>query len=194
MSARYQDPNVSLCLNKASFLDPRFKTLTHLSQHQQEEVIRSIADELLLYISIAEEEHYDSIGSNGNETVTEVNEASATVPTKGTPYKKHKLTLLEKLLGRQFEDPSVASGAAAVTRSGVVLAEISHYKGTPTISLRDKPLQWWKLNKHIMPNLAKLAQKYLGIVATSVPSERLFSVAGNTVGTKRAALLPENLG
>ena len=52
-----------------------------------------------------------------------------------------------------------------------------HYSGTPTISLRDKPLQWGKLNKH-MPNLAKLALKYLGIVAKSVPSECLFSVAG----------------
>ena len=50
-----------------------------------------------------------------------------------------------------------------------------------------------ELNKHILPNLAKLAQKYLGIVATSVPSECLFSVAGNIVRTKRATLLPENL-
>ena len=90
MSARYQDPNVSLCLNKTSFLDPRFKTLAHLSQRQQEEVLEVyIADELLLYISIAEEEHYDSIESNGNETVTKVNEASETEgdvtnPTTGT--------------------------------------------------------------------------------------------------------------
>ena len=48
-------------------------------------------------------------------------------------------------------------------------AEISHYKGMPVIGLREKPLWWWNLNKHILPNPAKLAQKYLGIVATSVP-------------------------
>ena len=29
--------------------------------------------------------------------------------------------------------------------------------------------------------------------STSVPLERLFSVAGNIVGAKRAALLPENV-
>ena len=59
--------------------------------------------------------------------------------------------------------------------------------------LRDKPLQWWNLNEHVLPNLAKLAQKHLGIVATSVLSERLFHVAGNIVHAKRAALLPENV-
>ena len=69
-------------------------------------------------------------------------------------------------------------------------AEISHYKGMPAIGLRDKPLQWWNLNKHI---LVKLVQKCFGIVATSVPSECLFSVAGNIVGVKRAVLLPENV-
>ena len=61
------------------------------------------------------------------------------------------------------------------------------------IGLRDKPLKWWNVRKRILPNLARLAQKYLGIVATSVPSERLFSTAGNIVSAKRAALLPENV-
>jgi len=129
--------------------------------------------------------------TEGLQTESDVTDPASA--TTGIPHKKPKLTVLEKLLGNQFEDPSAASGAAAVSSSEIVQAEISHYKGTPAISLRDKPLQWWNLNKHILPNLAKMAQKYLGIVATSVPSQHLFSVAGKIVGTKRAALLLENL-
>ena len=74
---------------------------------------------------------------------------------EGTPCKKPKLNLLEKLLGKQFDNVSIASGAAAVSSSEIVQAEISHYRGILVISLRDKPLQWWNLNKHILPNLAQ---------------------------------------
>ena len=56
-----------------------------------------------------------------------------------------------------------------------------------------KPLLWWKCYEAQFPLLAKLAKKYLCIPATSVPSERAFSAAGNVVNSKRACLLPENV-
>ena len=52
------------------------------------------------------------------------------------------------------------------------------------------PLQWWKLNAACYPCVSVLARKYLSISATSVPSERAFSLTGHLVNEKRAALLP----
>ena len=60
-------------------------------------------------------------------------------------------------------------------------------KATP-----DNPLKWWLENWKYFPQLARLARKYLCLPATSVPSERAFSIAGHVVNAKRACLLPDN--
>ncbi|KAK7158565.1 hypothetical protein R3I94_005021 [Phoxinus phoxinus] len=54
---------------------------------------------------------------------------------------------------------------------------------------RDKdPLVWWQEHHQTYPGLSKLAVKYLGTVATSVPAERVFSKAGEVVSKKRNRL------
>ena len=56
------------------------------------------------------------------------------------------------------------------------------------------PLNWWKLHEHSFPLLAKVAKIYLGIPATSVPSERgFFSCAGDIVTAQRSMLNSENV-
>jgi hypothetical protein len=47
---------------------------------------------------------------------------------------------------------------------------------------------WWKANQLIFPNLASIAKDYLSIMATSVPCEQLFSLAGLTVTKTRNSL------
>ncbi|KAG3102690.1 hypothetical protein PI124_g21944 [Phytophthora idaei] len=42
-------------------------------------------------------------------------------------------------------------------------------------------LKWWKGNAGDFPFLAPVVRKYFGVVATSAPSERCFSSAGNTI-------------
>jgi len=55
------------------------------------------------------------------------------------------------------------------------------------------PLKWWQLNSVHYPCVSVLARKYLSILATSVPSERAFSLTGHIVNEKRASLLPDTV-
>ena len=54
----------------------------------------------------------------------------------------------------------------------------------PLLPKTSDPLIWWKEKRLILPRLAKQARIYLTISSTSVPSERLFSLVGNTLTKK----------
>lgn len=57
-----------------------------------------------------------------------------------------------------------------------------------------EPMEFWKTNKLLLPNLVSLAQKYLASPSTSTKSESAFSMSGYYGRKQRARLSPENLG
>lgn len=59
--------------------------------------------------------------------------------------------------------------------------EIMRYLRCPDEPKNVDPLIWWRNHRSSYPILSKLARKYLSIPSTSVPSERLFSDAGNHI-------------
>lgn len=71
--------------------------------------------------------------------------------------------------------------------------EIARYRALPTLILDGDPLHWWSINAHLLPRLSQLARRTFCYPATSVPSERLFSDAGNLLTNKRTRLKPENV-
>lgn len=98
------------------------------------------------------------------------------------PAKKRSLLL--------FNSDSESEDEEGAIRPNMAL---SRYRAEPRISETDCPLQWWSTHAGAHPHLSALARKYLGSPATSVPCERLFSLAGNIVQKKRAALSSENV-
>ena len=65
---------------------------------------------------------------------------------------------------------------------------------TPVAEYNINPFKWWSIRKTQFSNIAKLAKKYLSIPASSVPSERLFSDAGNQITAKHTCLDPTLAG
>lgn len=55
------------------------------------------------------------------------------------------------------------------------------------------PLQWWKENEKVYPNMARLARRMLACQATSASSERVFSRSGALASKTRNRLKEKTL-
>lgn len=69
--------------------------------------------------------------------------------------------------------------------------DFKYYLSQPPTRMEDCPIKFWSLTND--SPLYELARKYLAIIATSVPSERLFSKAGRILTESRNRLSGEHL-
>ncbi|XP_066596478.1 E3 SUMO-protein ligase ZBED1-like [Prorops nasuta] len=69
--------------------------------------------------------------------------------------------------------------------------DLRFYLIQPPIEMTSCPIQFWKSSSDT--TLGKLAMKYLSIIATSVPCERIFSMAGRIITESRNRLNAEHL-
>ncbi|GET61591.1 zinc finger BED domain-containing protein RICESLEEPER 2-like [Rhizophagus irregularis DAOM 181602=DAOM 197198] len=75
-------------------------------------------------------------------------------------------------------------------RQEVSYDELDRYLNSPVDS-NTGSLIWWKTYEKDYPVLSQIAKDYLTIQATSVPSERAFSISGLTISKTRNRLDPE---
>ena len=127
--------------------------------------------------------------------------ATSDVSSSSQPAKKVCLSLA--LFG--VSKSSVSCGATSAEE--VLLAvntEIVQYQCEPKLeyivgcdaqgkAVHGNPLDWWRINATKCTTLAALARKLLCIPATSAPSERIFSHAGQTLTGLRASLSTSNV-
>ena len=76
--------------------------------------------------------------------------------------------------------------------------ELQSYANKKAIAMNvgnrmNNPLEWWKNREERYPRLAKLARRFLAVIATSVPCERIFSQSGWLLNKRRTLLSDERI-
>ena len=177
-SYKLNDPSI-LCKSLAmvcTFLDPRYKALPYIPIEQ-----RTVVHENVLSLLTPDEPENPKMDP---KTVTD--DADGTSGGNNTfSCKRGKLCQddVAFLLGGYFD---TSDCEVVVPSSGA--EELELYTKEKSVPPKTNPFLWWKLNKSNYPKLATLARRVLCSPATSVPSERVFSIAGDTVSKLRAAL------
>lgn len=142
----------------ATLLDPRFKKLHFEDPIACANAIQKIKD--MMKSDVAEEKQTESDSDNSDKTSEEFSLWSD----------HHTLVRQNWKLNKTEES---------------VLDELSVYLRTPVGRLNENPLEIWSDYKQEFSTLYKIAYKYLTLVASSVPSERLFSKASQVLNQQR---------
>ena len=188
LNQRNLEPSLVLLMNTASFLDPRFKSLAHLSRATMDGVIKHVENEVCELMKINVTQTAANVDSADDCEVVEISDVEdSSLAVEAPPKKKKKVHPLKKVLGRKFGSNG-SDRSTTMSINEQACAEVAKYRIEPQIDLDGKPLHWWRDHKSIYPTLCKLARKTLCIVATSVPSESLFSISGNVISQKKILL------
>ena len=165
LKSRYTDPDVADLIDKACFLDPRFKTLSFLPESDRKRVIAAVEEEAKCFF-------------------VPTPESTEQEPPQKRKKKCGLMSLLEDIVCDSASTPAHDLQQVASTEIQIYLCI--------DCDPDQKSLLWWKDYHSQFPLLSKMTRKYLCIPATSVSSERAFST-GHIVNAKRACLLPENV-
>jgi len=149
----------------ACLLDPRFKKLRFVKQRARYEVIDQLRD---LYEEV---QHNHDISDDTDDMTPSAEH------TNSTEQHRERKSILDMI----YASPNKPADSTE---------EIDKYLEINEKGRETNPLEWWKLHEKRFPILATIARKYLGICATSVPSERLFLDVGNNITNKRINLDP----
>lgn len=162
--ARFPSVEMNLGITIPTFLDPRFKKRGIVSKEGYTQTKAKVQQ---LIANLVREENYAA-------PLPEV------VPVK------------ENLIWGEFDKQNLVDISVS-TPSSTAIIELRQYCEEPTIDRHESPLEWWQKRELVYPRLAILAKRYLCLVPTSVPSERVFSRAGELISKKRNRLNNKNV-
>jgi len=155
----------------ASLLNPRYKSLPFLSSDDKAKV--------KLYANVLY-----------NMLLTRRHESSSSTTTAGTMNVALAVAAASSATSDLIR--RVYSVSQTEQQRGFLDELEDFIRDSTSTDLSLCPLEWWKANATRYPRIERLAAELFCIPATSCPSERVFSTAGNVVNKKRAQLSPEH--
>ena len=177
----------------ATFLDPRFKGLFVIPDEESRVAIKEAVLGLMV--------------DNANEHSTQA--AGAPAPAAGEAKQEEDddddgANVFARMMQQQQQQQAAAQqhqGGSSIEDK--CKQELKDYETMKHLDLgtmvgkefkHNDPLKWWKEQQRRFPTLARLAKIYLAVMATSAPSERIFSVASRIISARRTNLDPETAG
>jgi len=154
-------------LKACAFVDPRFKNLKGLPDKDKEHVHETILNGMA-----------SSMTSQNDETATDDHVVSQDNVAPSF------------LMDSDTDNENFDNGE---NNTAMLQAELLSYRSTKVEPLSTDPLAFWRSHAGTFPHVAQQAEKLLCVTATSLPYERLFSVAGILVEKKRTSLTPEHV-
>ncbi|KAJ8368962.1 hypothetical protein SKAU_G00089900 [Synaphobranchus kaupii] len=200
LSKRYQSDGIRHFLEEATALDPRFK-------HKVEDsTVWDRVKEKLMAGKLTESEQPTEY-AHGEDGVTmqseekrqqreneegEGTQESEEEEEQPPPCKKAIMSPLEELFAAEDDLKMKTSSSNSTTSiQHQTDRELKMYQEMPPTMTSDDPAAWWWNNRTTYPLLLEVAFSYLCVQASSTPSERVFSTAGDTICPERSCTLPE---
>nr|XP_055074907.1 E3 SUMO-protein ligase ZBED1-like isoform X2 [Misgurnus anguillicaudatus] len=185
LSKRYQSEDIRNFLEVATALDPRFK----LNIGGDDDAVWDRIKRDMMKDSEHEQSTEDDCGE-GSEKRDENDEVEEEDENQQPPSKHPRKSPLEELFADEDAE-KMSSHRRTMSIQDKAEKEIQMYKETPPTFTSDDPAAWWWNQRMTYPLMSNTAFSYLCVQASSTPSERVFSTAGDTICAERSRILPE---
>jgi zinc finger BED domain-containing protein 1 (E3 SUMO-protein ligase ZBED1) len=165
ITRRFKDFELTTTLARATFLDPRFKKMGFCSDSAfttiRDKVTNALANERT------------TKDANGTRVqVQQVHAAPAAI-------------MDDDIIWGDF-DRRLSTIISTPSSSAII--EVRQFLEEANIGRHEDPLLWWRGRQTVYPGLTRMARRSLCMVATSVPSERVFSKSGQLISERRTRL------
>ena len=128
-----------------------------------------------------------------------LDELKALIPSVELAQHQQQTTSVVRSNKRKFdffaslESDVTSREASASNTCDSVVDELEGYLAYRRLGQDEDVFAYWNGMKSLFPTVYKLACKYMIIPATSAPSERIFSVAGNVITQRRCRLTSDHI-